>query len=96
MSDVHAAIGLGQLTTIETSQDRREKLARRYLENLSDLTDYLNLPQSEPPARHGWHLFIVRLRLSRLSIDRHQFVQAMALIYFFYFFYKIQVIYHRN
>jgi dTDP-4-amino-4,6-dideoxygalactose transaminase len=78
MSDVHAAIGLGQLTTIEKNQDRREKLARRYLKNLGDLRDYLKLPESEPPLHHGWHLFIVRLRLSRLGIDRHKFIREMA------------------
>ncbi len=78
MSDVHAAIGLGQLGTFASDQKRRELLARRYLENLQDLSELAELPTIQRRYRHGWHLFIIRLHLSALKIDRDRFIRLMA------------------
>jgi len=41
MSDVHAAIGLGQLTVFDRDQAKRERLAKLYLSNLDDLSELL-------------------------------------------------------
>ncbi|MCK4607572.1 MAG: DegT/DnrJ/EryC1/StrS family aminotransferase [candidate division Zixibacteria bacterium] len=78
MSDVHAAIGLGQLGTLASDQKLRELLAMRYLENLQDLPELVELPTIQRHYRHGWHLFIVRLHLSALKIDRDRFIHLMA------------------
>jgi dTDP-4-amino-4,6-dideoxygalactose transaminase len=78
MSDVHAAIGLGQLSTFEKDQARRVALAERYRENLSGLSDFLELPKVERHCRHGWHLFIIKLNLPRLRISRDRFIGLMA------------------
>ncbi|MFQ6007934.1 MAG: DegT/DnrJ/EryC1/StrS family aminotransferase [Candidatus Zixiibacteriota bacterium] len=78
MSDVHASIGLGQLTTFEKDQFKRATLAQRYMKNLSDLSDFLDLPAVEKNYRHGWHLFITKLNLSHLKISRDQFIKLMA------------------
>ncbi|UCD64514.1 MAG: DegT/DnrJ/EryC1/StrS family aminotransferase [Candidatus Zixiibacteriota bacterium] len=78
MSEVHAAIGLGQVRVFERDQKRRRQLAAWYLKNLADLGDYLELPVEERHCRHGWHLFIIRLHLSRLRIKRDTFIRRMA------------------
>ncbi|MFH1372896.1 MAG: DegT/DnrJ/EryC1/StrS family aminotransferase [bacterium] len=78
MSDIHAAVGLGQLTTFERDQARRVTIAERYLKNLADLFDYIDLPTAPPHGRHGWHLFIIKLHLSKLRITRDQFIRKMA------------------
>jgi len=78
LTDVHAAIGLGQLASFEKSQGRREKIAARYFRNLADLSDFVALPEVRDGYRHAWHLFIVRLHLSRLSIRRARFIELMA------------------
>jgi len=36
------------------------------------------LPEVIAPNHHAWHMFIVKLCLSRLKIDRDQFIRAMA------------------
>ncbi len=77
MSDLHAAVGLGQLTVFARDQKRREKIARRYIANLSSLEDFLELPAGRRGVGHSWHLFIVRLHLSRLRIDRDRFIRLM-------------------
>ncbi len=79
MSDIHAAVGLGQLTTFERDQARRATIAERYLKNLAGLADFLELPVIESHCRHGWHLFIIKLHLSKLRITRDQFIRKMAL-----------------
>lgn len=78
MSEIHAAIGLGQLKTYKKDQKTRIDLAKLYLKNLSGLKDYLALPIEEKNYQHGWHLFIVRLNLANLRLDRNQFILEMA------------------
>jgi dTDP-4-amino-4,6-dideoxygalactose transaminase len=75
LSDVAAAVGLGQLKRLEEFNARRRALAARYYE----------LWQSEAPLRlpergdegHSWHLFAPLLPLTQLSITRREFIEAM-------------------
>lgn len=78
MSDLHAAVGLGQLRVFQTNQRRRARLAQRYRSNLTGLDSFLELPFIEDGFEHAWHLFIVRLHQSRLKINRDQFIEHMA------------------
>jgi len=78
MSELHAAVGLGQLSDYKKQQKQRERLAERYLKNLSDLRDFLEPPVVRKQCRHGWHLFIIRLHLSALKIERDRFIELMA------------------
>ncbi|UCE23717.1 MAG: DegT/DnrJ/EryC1/StrS family aminotransferase [Candidatus Zixiibacteriota bacterium] len=78
MSEVHAAIGLGQLSVFQSDQEKRRRLAGRYMTGLSGLTEYIELPPQEKHCRHGWHLFIIKLRLSRLRIKRDTFIEKLA------------------
>ncbi|MFH2050393.1 MAG: DegT/DnrJ/EryC1/StrS family aminotransferase, partial [bacterium] len=78
MSEIHAAIGLGQFKTYKKDQKTRIDLAKQYLKNLSGLKEYLFLPVEEKNYQHGWHLFIIKLNLANLRIDRNQFIIEMA------------------
>ncbi|MFH1687629.1 MAG: DegT/DnrJ/EryC1/StrS aminotransferase family protein [bacterium] len=78
MSDLHAAVGLGQLAVFSENQQRRRRLVERYRKNLGVLDDFLVLPSSPKGYQHAWHLFVIRLRLSRLKIDRTRLIELMA------------------
>ena len=78
MSDIHAAVGLGQLTVFDKDQAKRIALAKRYMKNLAGLSDFLELPIIEKRCRHGWHLFIIKLHLSHLRINRNRFIELTA------------------
>lgn len=78
LSDVHAAIGLGQLASFEKDQVKREKIAKRYQSNLAEYTDLIDLPIMPDKVQPSWHLFIIKLRLSRLKINRDRFIHLMA------------------
>ena len=76
MSDIMAALGLVQLRKIERMTARRIEIARRFNEAFADMPEF-ELPPVRPGDRHCWHLYILRLRLDRLTIDRGQFIEQM-------------------
>ena len=76
LTDVAAAIGIHQLARAEAMRLERQSVADRYIEALSDVEE-IELPATDPNRIHSWHLFAVRLRLERLSIDRNAFVDAL-------------------
>lgn len=78
MSDLHAAVGLGQLGSLDADQKKRRTRAERYVNNLSHLADFVELPMEEKGTTHGWHLFIIKLNLSALKIDRDRVIALMA------------------
>ena len=43
----------------------------------SGAADLVDLPDDEPDGSHAWHLFVVRLRLDRLRIDRAAVIDAL-------------------
>ena len=58
LSELHAALGLSQLSRIETNLARRRKIASTYIEALSGLD--LNMQPSLPEANNAYHLFVVQ------------------------------------
>ena len=61
MTDIQAAIGLSQLHRLDSFIERRNEIAERYREGLSELN--ITLPPAAPPgALHGYHLFAVQVR----------------------------------
>ncbi|MEE8150076.1 MAG: DegT/DnrJ/EryC1/StrS aminotransferase family protein, partial [candidate division Zixibacteria bacterium] len=78
LSDIHAALGIGQLKNFEKNQQKRAKLAKRYLANLGQQSDCFRLPLLTSGVRHSWHLFIIQLNLDSLKIDRNRFVAEMS------------------
>ncbi|MCH7946937.1 MAG: DegT/DnrJ/EryC1/StrS aminotransferase family protein [candidate division Zixibacteria bacterium] len=78
MSDIHAALGIGELKNFEKNQQKRAKLAGRYLQNLIQLSDFIKLPPAAAEICHSWHLFIIQLNLKRLTIDRNKVIAEMT------------------
>jgi dTDP-4-amino-4,6-dideoxygalactose transaminase len=77
MSDVLSALGLSQLRKVDDLTAGRRNAARRYCE-LFDGSPYFELPGARPGNDHTWHLFVIRLKLDKLKIDRDAFIQALA------------------
>jgi dTDP-4-amino-4,6-dideoxygalactose transaminase len=76
MSDLMAALGLVQLRKLEQMTARRIELASRFHQALAEMPE-LELPPDAADSRHCWHLYVLRLNLDRLGIDRAQFIQEM-------------------
>lgn len=77
MSDIQAALGLVQLRRLAEFNSIRAALARRYVEQLQSC-GLVQLPLARPELQHVWHLYVIRLRLERLRIDRGEFIEALA------------------
>jgi len=76
MTDLAAAIGLHQLARSEWLLERRRAIAQRYTEAFSQWPE-VETPADPAHAEHAWHLYILRLRLERLTITRDAFIQAL-------------------
>jgi len=77
MTDLAAALGLHQLARSEWLLERRRAIAQRYTEAFSQIPE-LETPPSPAHVEHAWHLYILRLRLERLTISRDAFIQALT------------------
>lgn len=76
LTDIAAALGIHQLRRAEPMRLRREAIARSYRKALTAVPQ-LELPPLPTDRIHAWHLFPIRLRLERLSIDRNEFFQRL-------------------
>jgi dTDP-4-amino-4,6-dideoxygalactose transaminase len=65
MTDLQAALGISQLERLDAFVAKRNNLAKRYDELLSDLP--LRLPKVIDDAYSSWHLYPVRLRLDEVK-----------------------------
>ncbi len=77
MSDIMAAIGLEQLRRLDSMNARRAEIAAEYTRAFSAF-DEIETPPDRPECRHAWHLYVLRLNPDRLSIDRDEFITALA------------------
>ena len=73
MTDVAAAMGIVQLRKAQKMLARRQEIARRYNEAFSSIPQ-LQVPHDNPEMQHAWHLYMLRLNLEQLRIDRAQFL----------------------
>jgi dTDP-4-amino-4,6-dideoxygalactose transaminase len=76
MTDIAAAMGLAQLRKADHMWQRRCEIARRYNEAFGLLPE-LQIPADRPDCQHAWHLYVLRLNLDRLHLDRAQFMQEL-------------------
>jgi len=76
MTDMAAAIGIHQLRRAESMRLARQNVAMRFFKALGDVAE-LDLPPQDENRVHAWHLFPIRLRLDRLSVDRNTFIDGL-------------------
>lgn len=76
LTDIAAALGLAQLRKAERMQRRRYAIAQRYHQAFGALPE-LQLPADRADCQHAWHLYMLRLNLERLQIDRAAFVTEL-------------------
>jgi dTDP-4-amino-4,6-dideoxygalactose transaminase len=76
LSDIQAAIGIHQLKKLEGFIEQRALYAGMYNRALAGIEE-VELPPDSSRSRHAWHLYILRLNLQRLSIDRSEFIREL-------------------
>lgn len=76
LTDLQSALGLHQLARLEVMTRRRTELAARYCTGLCELPE-VELPVVRSKVRHAWHLFMIRLELEKLKVDRAEFIECL-------------------
>ncbi len=76
LSDIQAAIGIHQLKRLDQFIERRASYAAIYNDAFAGMAE-LELPPDNPLCRHAWHLYVLRLNLHRLTIDRAGFIREL-------------------
>lgn len=77
LTDMAAALGLGQLNRLDEFIEKRALLARRYQDLLADVDEILPLAIPSYPVRHAWHLFVIRLDTKQAGMDRETFLAEL-------------------
>ncbi|HLB25300.1 MAG TPA: DegT/DnrJ/EryC1/StrS family aminotransferase, partial [Nitrospirota bacterium] len=76
MPDIQGAIGLQQLRKADALLGIRERHAAAYTDAFRGMPG-LETPRVSEDVRHSWHLYIVRLKLRELRIDRARFIEEL-------------------
>lgn len=69
MTNIEAAIGLGQLENINELIGMRKNVAKWYMEELSDAKDYLEFQKVTPEAESVWWMFSILVKGNTIERD---------------------------
>jgi UDP-4-amino-4,6-dideoxy-N-acetyl-beta-L-altrosamine transaminase len=75
MTDMQAALGVSQMTRLTHYVMRRHEIAERYNELLADLP--LTLPWQHPDTYSAYHLYVIRLKLDKISSTHLEVFEAL-------------------
>ncbi len=76
MTDIQAALGIHQLRKLDAFIAARQRCVRLYDQAFADLPE-IETPITHPDRSHVYHLYVIRLNLERLTIDRAQFIEEL-------------------
>jgi perosamine synthetase len=76
LTDVQCALGSSQLRKLPVWNDRRRAIAHRYNEAFATMPE-LQTPIALSDRESAWHLYVIRLRLERLRVDRAAIFAAL-------------------
>jgi dTDP-4-amino-4,6-dideoxygalactose transaminase len=76
MTDIQAALGIHQLRKLDNFIAVRQQYARQYDQAFADMPEVAT-PLTHGDRNHIYHLYVLRLRLDRLTIDRAQFIEEL-------------------
>jgi dTDP-4-amino-4,6-dideoxygalactose transaminase len=76
MTDIQAAIGLVQLERLEAMQKRRREIVQQYNAAFKDIPA-LQTPTERADVESAWHLYVLRLNLDKLTINRAAFIEQL-------------------
>ncbi|HEB75225.1 MAG TPA: DegT/DnrJ/EryC1/StrS family aminotransferase [Nitrospirae bacterium] len=86
LTDIAASLGIVQLRKADRLWRRRTRIAELYNEAFKELEELEtpaappSIPGSAPSGlevKHSWHLYVIRLNLERLTIDRGRFIEEL-------------------
>jgi dTDP-4-amino-4,6-dideoxygalactose transaminase len=77
LTDLQSALGIVQLSKSDAMDEDRRRIAERYTREL-DSIGALQTPEILSDRTTSWHLYVLRLHLEELRIDRGAFICELA------------------
>jgi dTDP-4-amino-4,6-dideoxygalactose transaminase len=77
MPDIQAAIGLQQLRRFDKMQARRKQIVETYNAAFGSQSAFMT-PTTRDHVTNAYHLYVLRMRSSELTINRDQFIQELT------------------
>lgn len=78
LTDIASGLGVAQLAKADRMWQRRHDIAQKYHQAFQNHLAF-QLPVDRQDCQHAWHLYILRLNLDNLTIDRAQFYDQLKL-----------------
>jgi UDP-4-amino-4,6-dideoxy-N-acetyl-beta-L-altrosamine transaminase len=75
MTDFQAALGLSQLNRLDSFVEKRQAIAQRYNQLLSDL--WVKTPWQHPDTYSALHLYIVRIKRNEIRISQKEIFERL-------------------
>lgn len=76
LSEVNAALGVAQMQRLDSIIEKRQSVARMYLERMGTNSDLI-MPTVDPEAFMSWFVFVVRLAPSYTIEERDRIIRGM-------------------
>ncbi|NNU90149.1 UDP-4-amino-4,6-dideoxy-N-acetyl-beta-L-altrosamine transaminase [Anoxybacillus sp. CHMUD] len=76
MTDIQAALGTSQLKKIDKFIELRRKYVAMYNEAFKDMDEVIT-PFQHEDGQSSWHLYIIRLKLDKLTASRREIFEAL-------------------
>lgn len=76
MTDIQAALGSSQLKKLNTFLKKRREYAKKYNDAFAEI-DALITPYQQHECNSSWHLYIVRLDMEKLNVNRKEIFKAL-------------------
>ena len=77
MTDIQAALGLWQLRRLGDFQERRRAIVAAYNSAFGQHRTF-EVPTERENVEHAWHLYVLRLNLEAITVDRDRFIDELA------------------
>jgi len=76
LTDIQCALGLSQLRKLDGFLRRRREIVQKYVEVFRNIEE-IDFIYENKDVLSAWHLFVIKLRLERLSKDRRQIYELL-------------------
>ena len=75
MSDIHAALGISQMNSLDKFISKRNELSQIYTEELKGLP--LTIQRVRKEDLSAWHIFVIHLKLKELKLSRLEIYNSL-------------------
>ncbi len=76
MTDIQASLGIHQLRKLDKFIETRQKYADIYDKEFKNVRE-IEVPHTYPDRNHVYHLYVIKLKLPEIKLNRAQFIDEM-------------------